>query len=198
MIRKTLEILQEELQAYLNLKDPEKIRKAVVVLSNILDQDGKLAYNANAGEGTNHFLVISLANIQEERHLRPPHSIKEIPGPELIKQNPEVNLNLYLLFSAFSTQYETALGLISDVIKFFQAKPWFDHANTPALDPEITKIIADLNTTSFEQQNHLWGFMGAKYMPSVVYKLRTFSLMDEGITDKVKPIKEINISDSEV
>ena len=195
MIRKTLEIIQEELQAYLGLKDPDKVRKAVVVLSNILDQDGKPAYNTNSADGTNHFLVISLANISEETHLRPPHRIKEIPGPELIKQNPEVNLNLFLLFSAFSTQYETALGLVSDVIKFFQSRPYFNQANTPALDPEISKIVTDLNTMTFEQQNYLWGLMGAKYVPSVVYKLRTFSLADESITDKGKPIMEIKISD---
>lgn len=197
MIRKTLEIIREELQTYLDLKDTDKVRKAVVVLSNILDQDGKPAYNSNSADGTNHFLVISLANIQEETALRPSHTIKEIPGPELIKQNPVVNINLDLLFSAFSTQYETALGLISDVIKFFQVKPYFNKANTPALDTEISRIIAILNTLSFEQQNYMWGLMGAKYMPSVVYKLRTFSLSDESITDKVKPIKEIKISDSE-
>jgi hypothetical protein len=81
------------------------------------------------------------------------------------------------------------------VIKFFQAKPYFSKSNTPKLDPEIIRITADLNTMTFEQQNYMWGLMGAKYMPSVVYKLRTFSLADESISDKAKPITEINISD---
>ncbi len=195
MIRKTLEIIREELQAFMDLKDPEKVRKAAVVLSNILEQDGKEAYNTGVSDGTSHFMVLTLANIQEERHLRPAHGIREIPGPELLKQNPEVNLNLFLLCSAFSSQYETALDMVADVIKFFQAKPYFDPANTPGMDAEIKKIVADLDTMSFEQQNYLWGLMGAKYMPSVVYKLRTFSLADEGISDKSKPVTEINITD---
>jgi hypothetical protein len=195
MIRKALELIKEELQLFLDLKDPENLRAALVVLSNILDQEGKPAYNASTSDGTNHFLVGTLVNIQEERHLRPPPSFREIPGPELVKQNPDVNLNLYLLFTAFSTQYETSLRLISEVIKFFQAKPYFSKSNTPKLDPEIIRITADLNTMTFEQQNYMWGLMGAKYMPSVVYKLRTFSLADESISDKAKPITEINISD---
>lgn len=195
MIRQTLKIIKDEMQTFLDQKDPEDIRKAQVVLSNILDQDGKAAYSANADEGTNHFLVATLVNIQEEAHLRPPHRIREIPGPELIKQNPEVNLNLFVLFSAFSTQYETSLGIITDVIKFFQGKPYMTKMNTPNMDPEIIRITADLYTMTFEQQNYLWGLMGAKYMPSVVYKLRTFSVSDDRITDKAKPITEINISD---
>ena len=30
----------------------------------------------------------------------------------------------------------------------------------------------ELVSPTFEQQNHIWGGMGAKYLPSVLYKVR--------------------------
>lgn len=33
-------------------------------------------------------------------------------------------------------------------------------------------MIVELVSPTFEQQNHIWGGMGAKYMPSALYKVR--------------------------
>lgn len=57
---------------------------------------------------------------------------------------------------------------LSFIISFFQNKNVFNHQNSPELDEKIEKIIVDLYTLNLEQQNHLWGALGAKYMPSVV------------------------------
>ena len=121
--------------------------------------------------------------------------MEQVTDQFLGKQNPGININLYVLFSAYSPHYETALGIVSDVLGFFQAKSLFNHSNTPGLDRNIEKVIADLYTLSFEQQNYIWSIMGAKYLPSVMYKLRMFSVDEASIKDKVKPVKEINISD---
>ena len=198
-------MIKTELQIFLDLKDTEdsesegieepKTRKVSVVASNILSQEGKVEFNDGEKNGTEHSLIITLVNIEEEKNLKPPHRIEQITDEFLVKRNPEININLYVLFTAFSSHYETSLGIISDVIGFFQGKNLFNPSNTPSLDCKIEKIIADLRTLSFEQQNYLWSVMGAKYLPSVLYKLRMLSIDEEMIKDKVKPVKEIQISD---
>ena len=195
MIREGIQTLKIEIQKYLDIKDTESIREVEVKISNILNQEGKLEFKEQQNDGTSHHLVITLVNIEEERNLKPPHRIEEISENYLVKRNPEININLFVLFTAFSSEYETSLGIISDVIGFFQSKPLFNKANTPSIDNNIEKIIADLYTLSFEQQNYLWSLMGAKYMPSVIYKLRMLSIDEQLIKDKVKPVKEIQIQE---
>ena len=36
----------------------------------------------------------------------------------------------------------------------------------------IEKLIVEMISLTFEQQNHMWGTLGAKYLPSVLYKVR--------------------------
>lgn len=195
MIRQSLEIIKKEIQSFLDLKDAEGIRKVSVVCSVILDQDGKTAFTSNSNDGKDHHLIITLVNIEEEKNLKPPPRIREISGQVLAKQNPQMNVNLYTLFTAFSSHYETSLGIISDLLGFFQSKPLFNHSNTPALHPGIEKICAEFYTLTFEQQNYLWSMMGAKYIPSVLFRLRMFSIDEEMIKDKAKPVMQIKISD---
>lgn len=195
MVRQGLEIIKKDIQSFLDLKDTEGIRKVSVICSGILDQDGKIAFTSNSNDGKDHHLIITLVNIEEEKNLKAPHKIKEIAGQVLTKQNPELHVNLYTLFTAFSSHYETSLGIISDVLGYFQFKPLFNHSNTPALHTGIEKICADLFTLSFEQLNHLWSMMGAKYIPSVLFRLRMFTIDEEMIKDKAKPVMEIKLSD---
>jgi hypothetical protein len=195
LIRQGLEVIKKEIQTFLDLKDAEGIREVVVVASNILNEEGKLQFKESNNDGTSHHVVISLVNIEEEKHLKSPPKTNEISAHVLAKQNPEIHINLYALFTAFSSHYETSLGIISDVIGFFQSKPLFNRSNTPSLDTKIEKIIADLCSLSFEQQNHLWSSMGAKYMPSVLYKLRMLIIDEELIKDKAKPVTEIKFTE---
>ncbi len=193
MIRKTLEVLRNELQYFMDLRDPGNLIAPNVVISNLLNQEGKTAFNESSGDTSGHFLVMTLVNIAQENHRKPPARQKEIAGQKLGKTNPEINLNLYVLFAADSaSQYETSLALISDVIGFFQAKPYFDKSNTPSLPTSIQRVTADLQSLSFEQQNYLWGLLGAKYMPSVIYKLRTISIDEEQLINVSSPIQTID------
>ena len=76
---------------------------------------------------------------------------------------------------------------------FFQHKPYFDAENTPDLSPKIQKMIANMHSLTFEQQNYLWGLMGAKYLPSIVFKMRTISIDEEAISLIGKPVLTIDV-----
>lgn len=190
MIRQTLETLKNDLQAFMDLKNADSLDACSVVLSNILDQKGETSFTEGLN-GANHYLVMTLINISEESHLKPPPKTKDLGGMQKGKLNPELNINLFLLFSSYSSQYETSLAIISDVLDFFQSKSYFDKANTPSLPDKVKRIVADLQNLSFEQQNYLWGLLGAKYMPSVVYKFRTITITEENITEVGVPIQHI-------
>jgi hypothetical protein len=50
----------------------------------------------------------------------------------------------------------------------------------------------ELYTLTFEQINHLWGSLGGKQMPFVMYKLRLIALTDRTIVREVPLIEEID------
>lgn len=118
-------------------------------------------------------VILTVVNIDEEKTLKNnPHYIKQ--GETVVKRNPTIFLNLYILASCADDDYETALTKISRVIGFFQQKYVFtaDNAQVPFPEENVEKIVMDLFSLNFEQINHLWGILGGKYIPSVLYKLR--------------------------
>jgi hypothetical protein len=79
------------------------------------------------------------------------------------------------------------LRFISFIIAFFQQKSAFTRADTPGLDPEIDKLIFEMASISPEQLNNIWGCLGAKYMPSVVYKVRMLTYNNNTIRE-IRPV----------
>ena len=57
-------------------------------------------------------------------------------------------------------------------------KPVFTHSNTPALDNKIDKLSFEMMDLSMDALSNLWSSLGAKCMPSVVYKMRMLTFDD--------------------
>jgi len=184
MIDKIIKIIESELTNYLDIvAGLEEPASNIVEVSHLFN---------SSGEPIPSGLGISLVNIEEERinKANDPY-VKTVDG--ITKVNPEIRLNLFVLFSAnFDTNYTEALKFISYVIRFFQSKQVFTPKNTPSLDSEIKKIITELHPMSFEQQNYLWGMVGGKYLPSALYKLRLLVVQEDLPTSAVSRIEEIN------
>lgn len=150
-----------------------------VVLGNIALVD---AYNDTSAQNLRNKIIVSVTNIAQESTLRNlPHTVT-VTGddglPRGVRQSPKVWLNVYVLFAANNTNYENALFYISKVIGFFQANHVFDPAQNPGLNPNIDKLIFDLYSMSFEELNHVWSYMGGKYVPSVMYKMRMIAIQE--------------------
>ncbi len=148
--------------------------------------------NLNIGELRTK-VVLTLINIEEEKSLKnSPHFRKE--NQTIRTFSPVLHLNLYLLFSCADETYLSALTKISRIIGFFQRQNTFTPANAAVAFPAgIEKLMLDLFTLNFEQMNHVWGCMGGKYHPSVLYKMRLLfiqeSLPDGG--DVIETIQTI-------
>ena len=183
MIDKIIKVIATELTTYLDVvAGLEEEASNIVDVSHLFNSSGEAIPNG---------LGITLVNIEEDRINRAndPY-VKTTDG--ITKVNPEIRLNLFVLFSAnFDSTYSEALKFISYVIRFFQSKQVFTPENTPTLDSEVEKIIVEMHPMSFEQQNYLWGMIGGKYLPSVLYKFRLLVVQEDLPTVAVSKIKEI-------
>lgn len=188
MLDEVLSIVVDELNTYIGAVEPD------VMMGNISLID---AFQDASAQSLNDRVIASIVNIEQEGTLRNiPYrrtTISDAGLPEAMQRQPEIYLNIYILFGANKSDYGMALQRVSQVIAFFQRKFVFSPANTPGLDPlNIDKLVFDLYSTSFEELNQLWGVMGGKYIPSVVYKMR-LAMIQDSIDEPTGIVREIEM-----
>ncbi|MBN1480898.1 DUF4255 domain-containing protein [candidate division KSB1 bacterium] len=190
MLDLALKFLKGEVADYLsNIKTVESDPKVFVELTRISDLSGHIVFKDDS-------IGLTLINIEEERVAKSQMATIKGPDDKIQHLNPEIKLNLYILFTANYSDYETGLKYLSGVVRCFQRKNAFAPINSPALDPSIQKLIVDLYTLDLEQQHHLWGLLGAKFMSSVMYKVRLITIQERLASDEQPPILEINSTES--
>ena len=178
MIYETLICITEEINN--NFKRKLHTNEEKAILSGIVNQDGTVAI-----QGENK-IVVTLLNVEKDTIGR------NTPGPpvgaSIPNTAPAVNINLYVLFSAYfsSSNYHEALRFLSFVVAYFQSRNVFTRDNTPSMDPRIGKLIFELENLGADKLNNVWTTLGAKYMPSVVYKVRMLTF-DDSIIREYRP-----------
>ncbi len=199
MIDNVLKFISSEVNKYVIRKTDVTLDPSVtqwVVAGNVVkvqDNDGGEADDLKGKA------ILTLVNIEEDRISRPPNNYTR--RNDLIEyKNPKIYLNLYCLFSIANKDYEKGLKQLSHIIRFFQHKNVITHKNSPSespkLDPLVDKLIFDLISLNFEQLNHLWGILGGKYLPSVLYKMRLITIEDGTPEAEAKPILKIKITET--
>lgn len=202
MLRTALEFLTEELNLYMKLKDPVNFGNVdCVILSGLMNPDGTFAIPMDQGNEA-FKVILTLINLEEDRIAESQTTYQKNNG-NIQVTNPPVNINAYVLFSVYATNYPTALRLLSNVISFFQSNAVFTSEKYPHLNARVEedrpweklgKLLVNLYGTTLEQQNNLWAALGAKYMPNVIYKIRTMSFIDYEPKTQALPVTEITIS----
>lgn len=200
MIENALILLREELSSYMTaLGDP-----ASVVVENIS------LLGSEKDDLLRESLVISLVNIEQENSLKNAQlHVKN--DTAAVYENPPIHLNLYVLVAANfnsgtppNNGYLLALKRLSLAIKFFQGRSVFTAASSslslPAplndlSNPEMNalKLIMELHSLSFEQVNHLWGSLGGRQIPSVLYKVRMVTISERRVLRDAPLIKEVSV-----
>ncbi|MCG8306772.1 MAG: DUF4255 domain-containing protein [Cytophagales bacterium] len=189
MIFEILQIITEELNNYFNIEFEEK----PVVLDNIAFVEGE------EGEGSpNNNVILTLLHAQEENTLKniPNHAVE---GTKVVYKHNKVYLNLYIMLSANRSGYSESLKSISRVVEFFQSKRIFTQANTSfdrALDGmdkiKDFRFAVELFTPSFEEMNFIWGTLGGKQYPSLIYKVNVLEIERDLTQSEGGLITEIN------
>ncbi len=180
MIDVAASFIRDELGRYLLSQNAVNI-KGDVLLGNIAFLESQ--------QNLSDKVVLSLVNIEEESALKNSRSyIKNVVNNTIESVSPTVHLNLYILFTATLSEsdasidenYQKALHRISGIIEFFQSKNVFTIQNSPGFDTKDIqenqlseiRLLPELYTLTFEQINHLWGSLGGKQSPFVMYKFR--------------------------
>ena len=124
---------------------------------------------------------VLLVNIEEETTLREPDLYSRVsPNGVWNAVQPEIRINLYVLFVAQFTQYEQSLKYLSRIVQHFQNHRVFNQQNAPELSQRIDRLILELITLPFSEQNEIWGALRTAYRPSVLYKAKMIVFRDEG------------------
>ncbi len=160
--------------------------------------------------------VLSIVNIEEDKILSNQSIyLKRVAGQDTVSKNVNhtKHLIISLLFSSYSKQAENYLnGLqkLNNVLSFFQEHTALYY--NPSLLPDnplcmigyknfnalligkenYTKIAFESVSLNMEQLNQLWSYLGSKYMPSVLLKMRLIPIQSDTL-DGDKVIKEIGI-----
>jgi len=122
---------------------------------------------------------VLLINVEEENTLRRADRFVGVgANGEAVRINPDIRMNLYVLFVARYKDYETGLSQLSRIVGHFQNHRVFDRQNAPELAEEIEKLTLELITLPLSEQNDLWNALRTAYHPSVLYKVGTIIFRD--------------------
>lgn len=188
MIREALALLVNELNQYVRVAGDA----TPVALGNIAMLDSP--QGAGNGGADLRRIILSLVNLEEESALKNGLELRTEGTVQRYAHRP-VFLNLSLLFSANFADYGSSLDGLSQVIEFFQSRKQFSFQNTPPAagipdDERVRRmrLSLDLHTLSFEEINDLWGSLGGKQVPFVLYRARVAEIEAAGADAEATPI----------
>lgn len=171
MLDNPLKFIEKNLDEFLKLKNKSTSTEKLINLTEVVDDKGKLAIKKET-------VGITVINVEEEK-------VNKQQVPEIVKNNgriaylnPEIRLNVSLLFTAYHSLYSESLKSISHVIAYFQSQNVFRAESSPGLDSSVKKLIFELSSHGYEELSYIWGLVGASYRPSVVYKMRLVAIQE--------------------
>lgn len=142
-----------------------------------------------------------LVRMEEERVMRQDEPYMRFSNGDKTKDRkamnafPPVVLHLFVLFVARFPNYGTGLKHISDIITFFQARPFFhdNTSNVPAemLPAGLPELRLELHSPTFTVQNEIWGALRLPLHPSVMYKVTLVLLEAQEEEQEAPMVKNI-------
>lgn len=162
-------------QIYREYKLPEDR----VVLTNLVDTSGSPEATAQ------NKVVMSVVNMEHETTATNMDAYRANGNGGFGRFSPPLSLNMFLMFSANFTgkNYQDGLGYLNSVISFFQNNPVFDHQNSPQLSSNIQRLQMEFVNLKAHDLSHIWGALGSKYVPSVMYKVRMLTFQSSDAKD---------------
>jgi hypothetical protein len=105
---------------------------------------------------------------------------------------PQERYNLYLLITPNFDDYYEGLKFLNASIQFFQLNGVLDVTKSSKIPKEINKIEFQLeNGDGYMQMQNLWTALGAKYQPSIIYKMKLIAIVNDEINGFDTAISQI-------
>ena len=158
-------------------------------------------------------VVLSIVNIEEDKTMKNQSVyLKETNNHTNISRykHPTQHLIISLLFSSYNKdldKYLDGLDKLRIIISYFQQNNSFYYKNddTELIDytdfmaktelekEDYSKITTESVSLSMDQLNQMWSYLGSRYMPSVLYKMRLCTVQGSTTTQE-KVIKKVKIN----
>lgn len=164
MISQSLQFTNDALDQF--LKTRFGLDESKVLLNNLIDSDGTVP------QQNQNMVVISLINVEKETNKPFYVRNRQTLTGSYADINPAARYNLDLLISANFEEYSETLKYLDAVIGFFQSRPCIDANVLSAIPAGVNKLEFEIEKITYHQMQSLWTAMGAKYQPSVIYKMR--------------------------
>lgn len=168
MIDTVLLFLKNELNEYLGRQadglSPDGKEDAVVFLDG--EKMDPVSFRLGA-------VTTLLINVEEEHLMRSADPYARIAADgSVYGVRPDIRLNLFVLFVAHYKVYDQALAQISRIVQFFQSHRVFERQRAPTLPDAVERLIVELMTLPFSEQNDIWNALRTTYHPSLLYRIR--------------------------
>ncbi|QMV15975.1 hypothetical protein Vspart_03349 [Vibrio spartinae] len=136
-------------------------------------------------------MVLTLINLEHETAkqfyggTRPDYSTKTAQQVQ-----PAIRFNLDILITAHFDVYSEALKFLSATIAFFQAHPTMTSQLFPDMPSSLDQLQFEIENSPYERTHNLWSALGAKYQPSIIYKVRHVTVQADQISGEVARIQQ--------
>ncbi|MDW3223306.1 MAG: DUF4255 domain-containing protein [Paracoccaceae bacterium] len=178
MIDLALGLVAQRLNSHLTAR--YGVPDELVSISPLVDAEGKPTADAR------NRLVLFLTNIAQDST---PRASAGGRGTVQMMQAQPIHLDIYfMLASAYDAEtYGEGLKLISSALTYFQANPVMTPRNTPDMPSGLNQLSLDIANLKVEEMGQLWGNLGGRYVPSVMFKMRSV-MIDAGAVSEVVPL----------
>ncbi|WP_428242866.1 DUF4255 domain-containing protein [Gynuella sp.] len=185
MLDRVLDFFDGELNAFFQAKTGAI--GTTVAAGAIVNDSGKYVVPQDS-------IAATIINIEEDTSLKEQNRENRFQQGQNIQVEPRLKLNLFILFSANYSHYDQALKHLSLVLTYFQSHRSFSRERYPALNENIERLAVELQTLNYDQLNQIWAYLGGKYLPSIVYRVRLVSIQDQTPATILPPVTIVNTS----
>ena len=186
MIHNVMTTIAQELNEF--MRNELNLSEDIVVVNSLVDLKGDPSMQIE------NRVCLFLQRIEEEKVAKS-GGFQSNPGVA-----PPIRVGLHIVFAANfpDPNYREALRFISLILEFFQGKGTFDRSNVPSLPAGLDKLNFDLQDLDYTEMNNLWSLIGAKYLPSLVYKVRLLTFSQNMIREDVPSVVKYRKTDPTV
>jgi len=171
MINKALQFTSDVLDQF--LRNRFGLDESKVILNNLIESNGAVP------EVNQNKIVISLINVEKET-LKPFYQRNQrLTGGSYSELSPAERFNLDLLISSNFENYNETLRFLNSVLVFFQVNHTLDASVSSSIPAGLNKLEFEIERITYHQMQSLWTAMGAKYQPSVIYKMRLITIQGD-------------------
>jgi len=184
MISKALQFTNDILDQF--LRNRFSLDESKVVLNTLIEANGSIP------QKNQNKVIISLINIEKETSRPFFNRNQKLDNGNYADIYQSERYNLDVLISSNFDDYTEALKFLNASILFFQINPAIDASSFSNMPTGINRLELDIEKISYHQMHSLWTAMGAKYQPSVIYKMRLIALQGNDVDGFVPAVSQLS------